>query len=73
MGRWIKRIALGIAGLLVLALGAAATFVLTFDAADYKQEIAGAFEVATGRKLHFGGKIESNILTLQPAITMPRC
>jgi hypothetical protein len=33
MGRWIKRIVLGIAGLLVLALGAAATFVLTFDAA----------------------------------------
>lgn len=70
MGRWLKRIALGIAGLVVLALGAAAAFVLTFDAADYKQEIAGAFEVATGRKLHFGGKIESNILTLQPAITL---
>ena len=70
MGRWIKRIALGIAGLLVLVLGAAATFVLTFDAADYKQEIAGAFEAATGRRLHFGGKIESNILTLQPAITL---
>jgi uncharacterized protein involved in outer membrane biogenesis len=70
MGRWIKRIVLGIAGLLVLVLGAAATFVLTFDAANYKQEIAGAFEAATGRKLHFGGAIESNILTLQPAITL---
>ena len=70
MGRWIKRIALGIAGLAVLALAAAATFVLTFDAADYKAEIAGAFEAATGRKLHFGGRIESNILTLQPAITL---
>ncbi len=70
MGRWIKRIALGIGALVVLALGAAATFVLTFDAADYKPEIAGAFEAATGRKLHFGGKIESNILTLRPAITL---
>jgi uncharacterized protein involved in outer membrane biogenesis len=70
MGRWVKRIALGIAALVVLALGAAATIVLTFDAADYKQEIAGAFEAATGRKLHFGGKIESNILTAQPAITL---
>lgn len=70
MGRWIKRIALGIGALVLLALGAAATFVLTFDAADYKQEIAGAFEAATGRKLYFGGKIESNILTLQPAITL---
>ncbi len=70
MGRWIRRIALGIAGLLILALGAAATFVLTFDAADYKQEIAAAFESTTGRKLHFGGKIESNILTLRPAITL---
>jgi uncharacterized protein involved in outer membrane biogenesis len=54
----------------VLALGAAAILVLTFDAADYKHEIAGAFEGATGRKLHFGGRIESNILTLQPAITL---
>jgi len=70
MGRWIKRIVLGIAALVVLVVGAAATFVLTFDAADYKSEIAGAFEAATGRKLHFGGKIESNILTLQPAITL---
>jgi uncharacterized protein involved in outer membrane biogenesis len=70
MGRWIRRIALGIGALLVLAFGAAATFVLTFDAADYKPEIAGAFEAATGRKLHFGGRIESNILTLQPAITL---
>lgn len=70
MGRWIKRIALGIAGLVVLVLGAAAALVLTFDAADYKDEIAGAFEAATGRKLHFGGTIESNILTLQPAITI---
>jgi uncharacterized protein involved in outer membrane biogenesis len=70
MGRWIKRIVLGIAGLVVLALGAAAAFVLTFDAADYKQEIAGAFEAATGRQLHFGGKIESNILMLRPAITL---
>jgi len=70
MGRWIKRFVFGIAGLLVLALGAAAAFVLTFDAADYKQDIAGAFEAATGRKLHFGGRIESSILTLQPAITL---
>ncbi|HEY7607783.1 MAG TPA: AsmA family protein [Alphaproteobacteria bacterium] len=70
MGRWIKRIVLGLAGLVVLVLGAAATFVLTFDAADYKQEIAGAFAAATGRQLHFGGRIESRILTLQPAITL---
>lgn len=70
MGRWIKRIALGLGALLLLALSAAATFVLTFDAANFKPEIAGAFEAATGRKLHFGGKIEANILTLQPAITL---
>ncbi|MFO0988337.1 MAG: AsmA family protein [Alphaproteobacteria bacterium] len=70
MGRWIRRIALGIAGLAVLVLGAAAAFVLTFDAADYKAEIAGAFEAATGRKLHFGGKVEASILTLRPAITL---
>ena len=70
MRRWIKRIVLGFAGLLVLALSAAATFILTFDPADYKQDIAGAFEAATGRKLQFGGKIESDILTLQPAITL---
>jgi uncharacterized protein involved in outer membrane biogenesis len=70
MGRWIKRIAIGLAGLVVLVLGAAATFVLTFDAADYKQEIAAAFESATGRQVHFGGKIESSIFTLQPAITL---
>jgi uncharacterized protein involved in outer membrane biogenesis len=70
MGRWIKRIVLGLAAIVVLVVGAAATFVLTFDAADYKQEIAGVFEAATGRKLHFGGKIDSNILTLQPAITL---
>lgn len=70
MGRWIRRIALGIAGLAALVLGAAAAFVLTFDAADYKAEIAGAFEAATGRKLHFGGKVEANILTLRPAITL---
>jgi uncharacterized protein involved in outer membrane biogenesis len=70
MRRWIKRIALGFVALIVLVVGAAAAFVLTFDPADYKQEIAGAFEAATGRKVHFGGKIEANILTLQPAITL---
>ena len=70
MGRWIGRIALGLGALALLALGAAVTFVLTFDAADYKQEIAGAFEAATGRKLEFGGKIEADILTLRPAITL---
>lgn len=70
MKRWILRIGLGLAALVVLVFGAAATFVLTFDPADYKQEIASAFEAATGRKLHFGGKIEANILTLQPAITL---
>lgn len=70
MGRWIKRIVLGLGALVLVAVAAAATFVLTFDAANYKQEIADAFESATGRKLHFGGKIESNILTLQPAITL---
>lgn len=70
MRRWIKRIALGFVALVVLVVGAAAAFVLTFDPADYKQEIAGAFEAATGRKVHFGGKIEANILTLQPAITL---
>jgi len=70
MGRWIKRIALGLGALAFLAVAAAAIFVVTFDAEDYKQDIAGAFEAATGRKVHFGGKIESNILTLQPAITL---
>lgn len=70
MGRWIKRVALGLGALVLVALSAAATFLLTFDAANYRQEIAGAFEAATGRKLHIAGKIEANILTLQPAITL---
>jgi len=70
VGRWIKRIALGLGALVLVAVGAVAVFVLTFDAEDYKQDIAAAFEAATGRKVHFGGKIEANILTLQPAITL---
>ncbi|MGH7003600.1 MAG: AsmA family protein [Alphaproteobacteria bacterium] len=70
MGRWIRRIALGLGALVFLAVAAAATFVLTFDADDYRQEIADAVEAATGRKLHFGGKLESSILTLRPAITL---
>ena len=70
MGRWIKRIAFGLAGIVLLAVAAAAVFVATFDAEDYKQDIAAAFEAATGRKVHFGGKIEASILTLQPAITV---
>jgi uncharacterized protein involved in outer membrane biogenesis len=70
MRRWILRIAFGLGALVTLAVGAAATFVLTFDPADYKQDIAAAFEAATGQKLHFGGRLEADILTLRPAITL---
>lgn len=70
MRRWILRIAFGFAGLVLLAVAAAATFVLTFDAEDYKKEIAEAVEASTGHKLHFAGKIEASILTLQPAIRL---
>ncbi|MCW5770522.1 MAG: AsmA family protein [Rhodospirillaceae bacterium] len=70
MRRWILRIAFGVAGLFLLAVAAAATFVATFDAEDYKQEIADAVEAATGHKLKFDGKIEASILTFQPAIRL---
>ena len=70
MRRWILRIGLGLVVLVAVVFGAAATFILTFDPSDYKQEIVDAFEAATGRKLELAGKIESDILTLEPAITL---
>jgi uncharacterized protein involved in outer membrane biogenesis len=70
MRRWVLRIGFGVAGIVLLLVAAAATFVLTFDPADYKQDIAAAVEAATGHKLRIDGKIEASILTFQPAIRL---
>ncbi len=70
MRKWLLRGALAVVALVVLAFGAAAAFLLTFDPAAYRAEIAEAIESVTGRKVEFAGRIDSSIVRLRPEITL---
>ncbi len=49
------------AGLVLLLVVAAAGFLYTFDANQYRQEIAGLVEAVTGRPVHIGGEMDLSV------------
>ena len=50
-----------LAGLVLLLVVAAAGFLYTFDANQYRQEIAGLVEAVTGRPVHIGGEMNLSV------------
>jgi AsmA protein len=56
--KWIKRILIGVAVLVLLFVIAAVVLVATFDPNDYKQRIQAAAKQATGRELRLQGDID---------------
>src|SRR4051812_39327185 len=54
----VKYALIGLAGVLVLAIGAAAVFALTFDPNRYKGEIEAAVKDKTGRTLKLQGDLK---------------
>ncbi len=68
--RWILR---GAVGLALLAVAVAAVAIVLASATDftaYRAEIAAAVKRATGRDVRIGGRIEQNVLSLSPSISM---
>lgn len=56
-GRGLRVALIGLAGLVVLVVGAAAVFLATFDANSYKPRVIAAVKQATGRDLALNGPI----------------
>ena len=61
MNKPLKTSLIGIAGLLILVIAAAAIFVLTFDANRYKPQIERLVQEKTGRTLKLQGPLEAAI------------
>ncbi len=66
-GHPIRNIALGIGGLIVLAVAAVAVLFARFDPNSFKPQIIAALQSATGRELTIGGRIGLS-LSLQPTL-----
>lgn len=58
MNRIIRRIAFGVAGLVLLITVGIVFFVATFDPNQYREQIEAAVKKATGKQLHFEDPIE---------------
>ncbi len=56
--KWLARLLIGLVALVVVVFGAAAIFLATIDANDYKELIANKVSEATGRTLSIEGDIE---------------
>ena len=65
MNKPLKYSLIGMAGLLFLVIGAAAIFVMTFDANRYKPQVERLVQEKTGRTLKLQGPLET---TVWPAI-----
>jgi AsmA protein len=61
MNKPLKYSLIGIAGLLILVIAAAAVFVLTFDANRYKPQIERLVQEKTGRTLKLQGSLEAAV------------
>ena len=62
-----KRAGLLVATLVAAAVGTGFAFLLSIDAEGYRDEIAGAFRVATGRALVIAGDVDLSV-SLSPAV-----
>lgn len=63
----MRKLVLGLIGLLVVAVAAVAVIVLTIDLNGYKPEIEAELERATGRDVTIGGDIQ---FTFQPSLAV---
>ena len=61
MNKPLKYSLIGIAGLLILVIAAAAVFVLTFDANPYKPQIERLVQEKTGRTLKLQGPLDAAV------------
>jgi len=68
--RWLRRVLAGLFLLIVLLVAAAVIFVSTTDFTNYKDTIAAELKAATGREVTIGGKIETKLLSMTPAIVV---
>src|SRR5690606_38721564 len=62
IGRMLKKILIGLGGLIVLLVAAAFIVPMVIDWNGYKAEIAEAAEQATGRKVTITGDISARLL-----------
>ncbi len=69
MGRLVK-IGLGAVAVVVVAAVALVIFASSADFGAYRNEIAGAVEAQTGRKITIRGEIDQRVLTLSPSLVL---
>lgn len=67
--KWIKRIGLLFAAIVLVAILAITAFALTFDPNDYKPQIAAQVEKQTGRSIQFNGDLSVTIFPWLGAAT----